>query len=331
MIRWGLLSTASINDALLVALPRAARSELVGVASRSDEKAASYARKHGISKAYRSYEALLADSEIDAVYIPLPNSMHGEWTIKAAQAGKHVLCEKPLVISLEEFDAVEAAVAANKVVVFEAFANLHHPMLRQAIEIVRSGALGELQWVTGWCGFTLPPEDRDNIRYDPALGGGSLWDVGVYPVSMAVTFAGAGAPVEVFASQIKGNTGVDIAFVGQMRFSNGIGAQISSSIKSPFHQGIIVVGSEGMLELNYPTIPPEIVDKDLTIVRTTKDGVKNTTFIPAVNPYQAEVEALAACVLDGAGPVVPMSHSRDFLKTVLAMHESAATGKPVVL
>ena len=306
------------------------RSELIAVASRTQEKVDNYAEKHGIPRAYGSYVELLADSDVDAVYVSLPNSLHAEWIVKAARAGKHVLCEKPLVISLEEFDAVEAAARDFNVVVFEAFANLHHPSIRHALEMVRSGALGDVQFINGWGYIRLPADDLDNIRLKPELGGGSLWDIGVYPVSLAIMFAGVGAPVEVWGSQITGDTGVDIAFAGQMRFSNGVTAQISSGICSPPNTGLVIVGSDGALELRYPTIPLHVSDQDMKIEHTASSGEKKTIVIPVTNPYQMEVDALAECILDEAQPVVPLSNSREFLITNLALHESAKIGRPVL-
>ena len=332
-VRWGLLSTAAINDAIIPAIAMSPRSELIAVASRTQEKVDKYAQKHGIPRAYGSYVELLADSDIDAVYISLPNSLHAEWIVKAAQAGKHVLCEKPLVISLDEFDAIEAAAREFKVVVFEAFANLHHPSIRHALELVRSGALGDIQFISGRGYFKLPADDVDNIRLKPELGGGSLWDVGVYPVSLAITFAGVGAPVEVWGSQITGDTGVDIAFAGQMRFANGVTAQISSGICSPLHRDLVIIGENGMLELERSIIALNEADKEMEIEHTTSSGLvtneKKTIVIPVANQYQMEVDALAACILDGAQPVVPLSDSREFLITNLALYESANTDRPV--
>ena len=139
-VRWGLLSTANINKALIAPLQRAERSELVAVASRDSAKASAYAKEYGIPQAYGSYEALLADPEIDAIYNPLPNLLHREWTVKAADAGKHVLCEKPLVTTLADFDEVSAAAARNKVTIFEAFMYLHHPQTLTVLDLVRAGA-----------------------------------------------------------------------------------------------------------------------------------------------------------------------------------------------
>ena len=329
-IRWGILSTARINDALLDPIRQATRSELGVVASRNLAKGQAYAAEKGIPKAYGNYEEMLADPEIDVIYNSLPNSMHCEWTVKAAEAGKHVLCEKPMVTTLAEMDQVEAAAAANKVTIFEAFMYLHHPQTRKALALIQAGQLGQLRMINSWFHFYLAPENSQNIRLSAELSGGSLWDVGVYPNSMAIVMAGAGAPVEVWASQTIGETGVEVAIIGQLKFSNGCIAQISSSFRTPFRQAAYIVGSDGLIQIDEPW-KPGFEGNDSHILFTQKDGSEETIVTPAVSPYLSEVEAMEACILDGAEPVVPLSLSRDFLRSVLALYQSAATGKVVAL
>ncbi|MCB0060595.1 MAG: Gfo/Idh/MocA family oxidoreductase, partial [Caldilineaceae bacterium] len=244
-VRWGLLSTANINKALIGPLQQSERSELVAVASRNGAKAQEYADTYNIPKAHGSYEALLADPDVDAIYNPLPNLLHREWTVKAAEAGKHVLCEKPLVTTLADFDQVMAAADRHAVVIFEAFMYLHHPQTRQALTLVREGRLGHIQQINSWFHFYLAPENAANIRLNAALHGGSLWDVGVYPNSLALMVAnaaGAGeAPREVYANQIVGESGVDVAMRAQLTFANGLIAQISSGFRTPFREGAQIV------------------------------------------------------------------------------------------
>ncbi|MEZ4559091.1 MAG: Gfo/Idh/MocA family oxidoreductase [Caldilineaceae bacterium] len=160
-------------------------------------RAQAYAQEWDIPRVHGSYEALLADPDVDVIYNPLPNTMHAEWTIKAAAAGKHVLCEKPVVTTLDDLDRVEAAAAQYGVTVFEAFMYLHHPQMRRLQELIAAGALGEVQMVNGWFHFYLPPERSSNIRLNRELGGGSLWDVGVYPNSAAIVVTGGKAPVAI--------------------------------------------------------------------------------------------------------------------------------------
>ena len=330
-IRWGLLSTAKINDALIGPIKESDRSQLVAVASRDLQKAKEYANKKGIPQAYGSYEDLLADPDIHAVYISLPNSMHCEWTVKAAEAGKHVLCEKPIAVSLQELDRMEAAATENGVTLFEAFMYLHHPQTRTAISMIQSGRLGSIQTISSWFHFYLAPENAQNIRLNSDLSGGSLWDIGVYPNSMVITMMGAGsAPEMLWASQIVGESSVDVAMRGQMKFPGDAVGQISCGFRTPFRQGTHIVGDQGMLTLSEPW-KPGLAGADSIAVFTGIDGTQEDIITLAVDPYLCEVQAMEACVLDGADPIVPLSSSRDFLRSALAQYESARTGKPVIL
>lgn len=333
-VRWGLLSTANINKALIAPLQRAARSTLVAVASRDQDKANSYAKEHGIPKAYGTYEALLADPEIDAIYNPLPNLLHREWTVKAADAGKSVLCEKPLVTTLDDFDQVKQAAERNGVTVFEAFMYLHHPQTRKLLELVQAGKIGTVQQINSWFHFYLPPERATNIRLNAELHGGSLWDVGVYPNSVALAIAsaaGAGdAPTSVWASQIVGESGVDVAMRAQLHFANGLVAQISSGFRTPFREALHVVGDQGQLQVAEPW-KPGLQGNDSRMTFTSVQGETETFVTPATDPYLCEVEAMEACLLDGAAPVISLAQSRNFLRSVLAIYESAGSGESVRL
>ena len=329
-IRWGLLSTANINTALIGPIQESARSELYAVASRDGAKAKAYAQEKGITHAYGSYEEMLADPEVDAVYISLPNSLHCEWTVKAAEAGKHILCEKPLAVTLEEFDRMEAAATANHVTLVEAFMYLHHPQTLRAQEIIRNGTLGAVQLVQSWFNFYLDPERSTNIRLNAGLSGGSLWDVGVYPNSLAITMAERGAPLAVWASQIVGETGVDVAMRSQLLFEDDIVAQISSGFRTPFREGAYIAGDAGILHIPEPW-KPGLTGRDSVMTITRRDGSTESITTPAVNPYLCEVQAMEACILDGAAPVLPLSQSRLFLRSVLAHYESASSGQIVKL
>lgn len=329
-LRWALLSTAYINDALIEPIRQAKRSELVGVASRNLERARIYAEKKGIQKAYGSYEELLADPDIDVVYISLPNGLHCEWTVKAAEAGKHVLCEKPLVTSPEEMDSIEAAAEANDVTVFEAFMYLHHPQTLKVKELIQTGKLGKLQLINSWFNFYLPPENSQNVRLNTQLAGGSAWDVGVYPNSLSIAMADSGPPVAVWADTILDENGVDIAMRAQLKFADGIVSQVSSGFRTAFRQAAFIVGDKGTLNILEPW-KPGVSGEDSRVILSTFDGKEETVITAAKNPYLCEVEAMEACVLDGAGPVVPLSLSRVFLKSMLAIYESAASGEVVKL
>jgi D-xylose 1-dehydrogenase (NADP+, D-xylono-1,5-lactone-forming) len=316
MLRWGLLSTARINAALLPALAAARRSELVAVASRDPQRAAEYAREHGIARAFGSYEELLADPRVDVVYNPLPNSLHAEWTIRAAQAGKHVLCEKPLALSVAEVDAIAGAAGKAGVVVAEAFMYRHHAQTRRVRELAESGALGELRLVRG--GFSFELTRPGDVRLFPELGGGCLWDVGCYPISLARLVAGA-EPEQVFGWQRLGPTGVDMTFAGQLRFPGGLLAQIDSSFEAPFRTDLEVLGSKASLRVAHPYKPE--ASETLRLVRAS--GVEEIT-ISAPGPlYLGEVQDLEAAVLDGARPAVSLEDSRGNVAAIAALLRSA--------
>ena len=329
-VRWGILSTARINRALIGPLEASPRSELVAVASRTFDGAQEYAKENSIPRAFGSYEEMLADPEIDAVYISLPNHLHCEWSVAAAESGKHVLCEKPLVLTLAELYRIEAATLANSVTLFEAFMYLHHPQTRRLQEMVRSGQLGRLEKIRSHFSFELPASKSDNIRLQADMGGGSLWDIGVYPVSFSVVMADAGLPDEVSATQSTGDTGVDIDFDGEMRFANGVVAHISCSFRQPLKMEATLIGNERTVTVDEPW-KPGAEGKESEVHSRGPDGEKDTVVFPAVDPYRCEVAAMEACILDGAAPVVPLTLSKRILRTVLALYESAESGRPVVL
>jgi D-xylose 1-dehydrogenase (NADP+, D-xylono-1,5-lactone-forming) len=325
-IRWGFLSTAKITDSLIGPIRQAARSELVAVASRNLDRAQAYAKAQDIPKAYGSYEALLADPDIDVIYNPLPNSLHYQWTIKAAEAGKHVLCEKPLVTRLADLDHIEKVSNTHNLTIFEGLKHLHHPHIIQAKQMIQSGRLGTLQAISSCFGFNLPLNDKNNIRLNPDLGGGALWDVGVYPCSLVIFMALAGAPIEVWASQTIGETGVDTSLFGQIRFANGVVAQISCSFLFPFrYQNTFVIGSEGLIQISEPW---KSTDQNPKLVFVAKDGTEEIV-VSRRNPFLCEVEAMEACVLDGSEPVIPLNLSRVVLTTILALYEAAHSGRKV--
>jgi xylose dehydrogenase (NAD/NADP) len=334
-LHWGILSTARINEALIFALRGAPRSELVAVASRDLGKARAYAAQQGIPAFYGSYDQLLADPAINAVYLPLPNSMHCEWAIRAAEARKNVLVEKPIATSMADLDAIEAAARDNSVVIFEALMALHAPQNRKVQELIQQGRIGELHLISSWFSYYLPPEDSQDIRLNRELDGGSFWDVGVYPNSLAITMAGGRAPRQVWAVQDIGETGVDVGLAGQMHFANGTIAQIYCGLRAPFVQDAQFVGSDGMIHIREPWIPGmsgrSQPGSDSIIELTDRAGHEEKIVVPASNPWQKEVEAMEACVIDGAGPIVPLSLSREFLKTARALHESARSGMLVEL
>jgi predicted dehydrogenase len=320
-LRWGFLSTADINKALLNPLRSSKRNELLAVASRSQEKADEYARKNSVKRPYGSYEDLLADPDIDVIYNSLPNHMHAEWTVKAVQAGKHVLCEKPLALSLAEVDAISAAAKKYGKVVAEAFMYRTHPQTFKAQELVASGRLGRVRMIRG--SYTYPGTDPDNYRWKPEMGGGGLWDVGCYPLSYTRALLGV-EPLEVFGFQVTGPTGVDEFFAAQLHFPNDILAQFDCSVKVPYHVLIEIVGDEATLIIPKPFNPG--VKETLYL---TRDGKVETIAVKGTEAYISEVEDIADAILLGKRPRVSLADSRANTAAILALFESAKTGMPV--
>jgi D-xylose 1-dehydrogenase (NADP+, D-xylono-1,5-lactone-forming) len=322
-LRWGLLSTARINKSLIPPLELSKRNKLLAVASRTQEKADAYAREKKIKRAYGSYEALLADPEIDVIYNPLPNHLHAAWTIKAVEAGKHVLCEKPIALSLEEVDAMAAAAQKHGKIVAEAFAYRSHPEMQKIKEIIGSGKLGKLKMVHG--SFTFVMTKQDDVRWNPQMGGGSLWDIGCYPLSFMRAVLET-EPVEVFGWQETGPTGIDDTFAGQMRFPGDVFAQLDCSFRIPYHVFMEIVGDEGTLN-----IPQPFNSMEKKLLYLTRDDKTSTIQVKGPDPYLGEVEDLADAILLGKPQRMSLADSRANTAAILALLESAKTGKPVAL
>ena len=248
IVRWGVLSTARISDFLLPGLLAAKDCQLVGIASRSPERARHAAQRWGCD-AYTSYESLLGDETVDAVYIPLPNHLHAEWTIRSLEAGKHVLCEKPLALSVEEVGRVAEAAQRCDRLVLEAFMYRHAPRWLRAVDLVRQGRLGDPRLVKVVFAFNVAT-DLANIRFIPEAGGGIIWDMGCYAANMARGVLGQ-EPLEVFATgEVRAGQPTETSVSGVMRFPEGRAAPFAASFdyRNPFAQ-VEVVGTEGWLAL----------------------------------------------------------------------------------
>ena len=323
ILNWGLLSTARINRALITPLRASKRNQVLAVASRTQESADRYAREWKIPRAHGSYEALLADPEIDVIYNSLPNHLHAEWTTKAVTAGKHVLCEKPLALSVGEVDVMQEAARKHGRVVAEAFMYRHHPQTLEVQDIVKNGSLGNLKLIRGSFSFVLSREG--DVRLDPDMGGGSIWDVGCYPISYTRTVVGE-TPLEVFGWRVTGPTGIDETFVGQMRFDHEVHAQFDCSFAIPFHSFMEIIGSEGTLNIPNPFKPG--VDGKVFLTRGDKT---QTIRIKGQELYIGEVEDMADAILLGHSPRISLDDSRANVAVISALLESAGAGKPVSL
>jgi predicted dehydrogenase len=323
ILNWGLLSTARINRALIKPLRASKRTRLLAVASRSISSAESYAREWNIPRAHGSYEALLADPEIDVIYNSLPNYLHAEWTIKALHAGKHVLCEKPFALTLAEVDAMTQAAHETGKVLEEAFMYRHHLQTLKVKEIVDSGILGKLQLIKG--AFSFPLTHEGDIRLKKETGGGSIWDVGCYPISYARMIVGA-EPVEVFGWQVIGQGEVDETFVGQMRFENGVHAQFDSGFNSSSRSMIEIVGTDASLSIPHPFKPGKASE-----IYLSRGNKQKTIKIKSHELYLGEVEDMCDAILHGKAPRISLEDSRKNIAAILALLESAKSGKPVIV
>ncbi len=323
ILHWGLLSTARINRSLIPPLRASKRNQLVAVGSRAQDSADKYAQEWKIPRAHGSYEALLANPEIDVIYNPLPNHLHAEWTIKAVEAGKHVLCEKPLALNVEEVDAIQSAARKHGRIVMEAFMYRHHPQTLKVQELVKNGSLGTLKLIRGSFSYVLSREG--DVRLKPEMGGGSIWDIGCYPISYARMIVGEN-PLEVFGWQVAGPTGIDETFAGQMRFANDVLAQFDSSFVIPFHTFMEIVGSDGTLNIPRPFRPG--TDEKIYLTQGEKT---ETIKIPGQELYVGEVENMTDAILLGHEPRVSLDDSRANVAVIYSLLESARTGKSIKL
>lgn len=323
ILNWGLLSTAKINQALIKPLRTSKRNHLLGVASRETASSQAYAKEWNIPRAYGSYEAMLADPEIHVVYNSLPNHMHAEWSIKALEAGKHVLCEKPMALSLSEVQDMAKAARSSDKVLTEAFMYRHHDQTIKVKQLIDDGMVGKLLLVKGK--FTFPLTRAGNYRNFKEMGGGSIWDVGCYPISYSRMIIGA-EPLEVFGWQVLGPGGGDEVFAGQMRFENDIIAQFDCGFKAPFRTQIEIVGTEGVLTVPFP-FKPGIKNE----IRLMRGGLEETIKIKGSELYLGEVEDMYNAVLNGTQPRVSLGDSLGNTAAILALIRSAETKRPVLL
>ena len=316
MLRWGILGTARITRRLVPAFRASRRGELRAVASRTLARATTHAREYEIPRAVQGYQSLLDDPSIDAVYIPLPNTDHVPWTLAAIAAGKHVLCEKPLVLDPHDVDRIAAAAAAAGVIVEEGVMYRHEPLTARVMALLNGGAIGAVRAVVS--GFTFALDTDANIRLNPALGGGSLWDVGSYPVTYAQLIAGH-EPKMVFGSAHWHAAGVDEEFMGMLRFDQGMSANIYAGFRTPYRTWLEVLGTDGAM-----TVPSPFRPGPLETIEIERAGRVDRIDVPG-SPmiFVRQVEDFEARVLDGAPAVVTLAESRQTAATLAALYASA--------
>jgi xylose dehydrogenase (NAD/NADP) len=293
-VRWGILSTANINRKFLAGARQAPGVEILAVASRDGERAQAYAREHGIPRAHASYEALLADADVEAVYIPLPNALHVPWSLHALRAGKHVLCEKPLTRHAEE--AREAFSVAGELGLWlsEAFMYRHHPQIARVRELLDGGRIGALRAVRSH--FSFPISRADDVRLDAALEGGALMDVGCYCVHAARTLAGE--PEQVAAVSLVGREGVDVRFAAAMRMPGGVVAHFDAGLDFADRFELEVVGDQGTLRL------PDPWHATTPVIEVHDTAGLERLEIEAPNPYGLEAADFSAAIREHRPPLL---------------------------
>jgi xylose dehydrogenase (NAD/NADP) len=322
-VNWGIISTADINRLVIPPAKESPKIDLIGVASRTQARADEYAAKWGIPRAYGSYEELLADPEIEAVYISLPNTMHAEWSIKSVEAGKHVLCEKPFTRHPEEVEASwDAADNAGRIL-SEAFMYRHHPQSKRLRELIEEGAIGELRLIRSVFSYSL--YDQDNIRLRTDVEGGALMDVGCYCVSGSRLAAGA-EPESVYAAAWFGPSGTDWVSTGAMRFPGDVLATFDCGTAMPNRDELEVIGSEGSLFLDDPWHGNE----PMIEVRNA-DGSVDRVEADHANAYRLELENVTDAANGEAELLLGRDDAMGQARALAALHQSAESGRPVTL
>jgi xylose dehydrogenase (NAD/NADP) len=327
-LKWGVLGSARIaRRCMIPALERSRNGELQGLACRSEEQARAIARAHVIPFPCASYEELLANPQIEAVYIPLPNHLHSEWTLRAIEAGKHVLCEKPLALNAAEAKAMVQAARARGVFLMEAFMYRFHPRSRRIKSLVEQGAIGDPRLIrTAFC-FRHP--DPCDTRFRPEMGGGALLDVGCYGVSLARwIFEAEPEMVQAFAEY--GKSGVDLTTVGLLRFPRGRLAVVEASFTSALQQTFSVLGTQGAIELPHDAFIPWEKDA-LFRVRGVNEEEGRVEVIPGVDEYQLMVEHFADAALGNGNLDFAPEESVNNMRVLDALARAAREGKRVAV
>jgi D-xylose 1-dehydrogenase (NADP+, D-xylono-1,5-lactone-forming) len=316
-VRWGVLGTARIAELQVIPAIVASDNGTVAAVSSSSGRAAAYADRLGIPAAYDSHDELLADPDIGAVYIPLPNTLHAEWTKRAAAAGKHVLCEKPIAMSPAELADVESVCHDHGVQLAEAFMYRHHPQIEVVRYLLESGRIGRLVAIDARFHFQLDPADGPNIRLDPALGGGAVRDVGCYPIDLANLLIDS-APTDVSAMSVTAG-GVDTTTAGTLLYDRAVIASFSCGFDAPAGDSALLIGTAGTIALRHPFRPDR---GGATVIVTASDGTSETHDVPG-DLYRIEVEKFARRVLANESDEVDLELSRRTVETTSHVLEAA--------
>jgi len=330
-LRLGLLGAANIGRQFTAALVGSQKVAVTAVASREAGKAATYAAENGIPRWHDRYEALLADQEIDAIYLPLPNNLHAEWAIRALEAGKHVLCEKPLALKAAEASAMFETARRTGRVLVEAYPWLAQPQTARLRALLAEGAIGAVRQIA--VSFSAPFSDPGNIRLRPESGGGALLDLGSYCVSLLRIVAGACA-TSVTASADWAETGVDRGMVATFAFADGLTATLNCSFAAAYQRQAVIHGTEGSLVTTFRNHAP---GPDAEPMRLWQGGALTAQPVemasPGVNGFRAEAEAFADAVRLGTPhwTGATEAESLDIARMLDAVAASARSGTAITL
>jgi D-xylose 1-dehydrogenase (NADP+, D-xylono-1,5-lactone-forming) len=316
-VRFGFLSTARINRAVLAGARATEVAEVVAVGSRDPQRAEAYAAENDIERSYGSYDDLLADPDIEAIYISLPNSLHVGWSVLALEAGKHVLVEKPFDRRPKDVARAFDVAADAGLVLMEAFMYRHHPQTKKLQEVVASGAIGELRQLRSSFSFTL--DDPGDVRMTPDLDGGSLMDLGCYCISISRLLAGE--PVHVVGRQRTGPSGIDLGFAGVLEFAGGVLADFHCAFDLPYEAGLEAIGSAGRV----------VVAEPFSCFEPHLDVNGDRVDVEDVDRYALQVENFSLAVRGEAEPLIGRDDAVGQARVIEALYRSAATGAAVSL
>jgi D-xylose 1-dehydrogenase (NADP+, D-xylono-1,5-lactone-forming) len=325
-VRWGILSSANIGvKAVAPSIIASSNGQLMAVASRDEKRAADLYSFAPQLRIYNDYEQIIQDPEIDAIYNPLPNSLHAEWTIKALQAGKHVLCEKPLAVTAEEATSMVEAAHTHNMLLMEAFMYRFHPQIVWALEQAHSGVVGPIRLVRASFSFDLRAHP-ENIRMNAELAGGSLMDIGCYGVNLCR--AVYGHPPRAVAARVHAPkvAAVDMATNAVLDFGDGRFGLIDSSFALTRRQSAEIIGEQGTIVIPVPFVP----GIRETTVFVTKNGQMNEQTFPIIDQYQLEVEHFSQCIRSHAEPARRLSETLENIATIEAIYQAAGHDWPLI-
>lgn len=330
-LRWGILGAARINERLMPAIVGAANAELVGIASRREgaaaETLAKYAPQQQGVKIYDTLEALLNDDNIQAIYIPVANQDHAAWTLRAIAAGKHVLCEKPMALTVADIEAIEKAAQQQNVKVMEGFMYRFHPQHERVLELISSGIIGEVRSVRASYSFMMRPARMYRLAENVAHGGGAMWDIGCYAIhSLRLFFQQDPVAVTALAKYVE--SGADIAASGIFDFGDGKFAQFDFSFERARRCEYEIVGTKGGIKCHVVWQLPGDVP---VISWWTEAGQQCEERLPVANHFQLEVEHFSNCVLADTLPQLSLADAKSNCRVIVAALQSAAQGRVVRL